>query len=343
MIIVLQSGARQDDVDAVVRQVEAYGFRAHVSQGVRQTIVGVIGEGDKSELGERVAVFEAVERVMPVAAPYKLAGRSFREGRTRVRVGDVEVGPDTFTVMAGPCAVENREMLLETARFVRAAGGKVLRGGAFKPRTSPYSFQGLGREGLALLAEAKEETGLLVDTEVLDPRDVETVAEVADFLQIGTRNMQNYALLREVGRLQKPVILKRGFAATYEEWLMAAEYILSEGNDQVILCERGIRTFEPHTRNTLDLTAVPAVKELSHLPIIVDPSHGTGRWSLVVPAARAAAAIGADGLLVEVHPRPQEARSDGAQSLSPERFRTMMAEVGAILGAMGRTFPSLSY
>lgn len=336
MIIVLRSGTRPEELEAVIRQVEEAGFRAHVSEGVRQTVVGVIGEGDKTDLAGRVQVFEAVERVVPIAAPYKLAGRSFKEERTRIRVGDVEVGPDTFTVIAGPCAVENRDMILETARLVKAAGATVLRGGAFKPRTSPYTFQGLGLTGLELLAEARAETGLLIATEVMDPRDVETVAEVADFLQIGTRNMQNYPLLREVGKTRRPVILKRGFAATLEEWLMAAEYIMAEGNYQVVLCERGIRTFETHTRNTLDLSAVPAVKELSHLPVIVDPSHGTGRWSLVPPMARAAAAVGADGLLVEVHPDPANARSDGAQSLSPERFRTMMREVGELLRVMGR-------
>jgi 3-deoxy-7-phosphoheptulonate synthase len=336
LVIVLQSGATEDVLSAVVQEVEQHGFQAHVSHGVRQTIVGVVGEGDKDELESAVTLIEGVERVMRVAAPYKLAGRSFREGRTRVRVGGVEFGPDTFTVIAGPCAVEGREMAFETAWAVKEAGATVLRGGAFKPRTSPYSFQGLGREALAILAEVKAETGLLIATEVLDPRDVEAVAETVDILQIGTRNMQNFPLLREVGRTRRPVILKRGLMATFEEWLMAAEYILAGGNDQVILCERGIRTFETHTRNTLDLAAVPAVKELSHLPIIVDPSHGTGRWNLVPPLARAAVAVGADGLLVEVHPRPKEARSDGAQSLTPARFRAMMGEVRAIAEVMGR-------
>ncbi len=269
-------------------------------------------------------------------APYKLACREARPEGSVVRVGDLTIGNGSMVVMAGPCAVESRQQLMETAQAVKLAGAQVLRGGAYKPRTSPYSFQGLEEEGLELLREARAETGLKIITEVKDVRAVERVAQVADILQIGTRNMQNFGLLQEVGRTQVPVMLKRGLSATVEEWLMAAEYILAEGNEQVMLCERGIRTFEPFTRNTLDLSAVAAVRELSHLPVIVDPSHGTGRWKMVTPMALAAVAAGADGLIIEVHPRPWEALSDGPQSLTVERFAGLMTAMDPLLRALGR-------
>jgi len=298
-------------------------------------VIGAIGD-KKPERVQQIEAMEGVEKIVHILQPYKLAGREFHPEPSVVSVGPVRVGPDTLTVIAGPCAVESEEQILTVAEAVKEAGATMLRGGAFKPRTSPYSFQGLAEEGLKLLALARERTGLPVVTEVMNPQDVELVASYADVLQIGARNMQNFPLLREVGRTNKPVLLKRGLAATIEEWLMAAEYIMSAGNHNVILCERGIRTFETATRNTLDLNAVPVVKHLSHLPIIVDPSHGTGKWPYVIPMARAAVAAGADGLIVEVHPRPEEAVSDGQQSLKPEKFRELMQEVSAIAAVLGR-------
>ncbi|WP_334111225.1 3-deoxy-7-phosphoheptulonate synthase, partial [Thermodesulfitimonas autotrophica] len=313
------------------------GFKAHLSRGVEKTIIGVIG--DERRLKEvALEVLPGVEEVIPILQPYKMASRSFRADRTVIDLGDgIVIGGERIHVMAGPCAVESREQLLTAAEKVKAAGATILRGGAFKPRTSPYSFQGLGEEGLKILAEAREKFGLKIVTEVMDIRTLPLVAAYADIIQIGTRNMQNFDLLKEVGKVNRPVLLKRGLSATIEEWLMAAEYILANGNFNVILCERGIRSFETYTRNTLDLSAVPVVKHLSHLPVVVDPSHGLGRWKFVAPMCRAAIAAGADGLLVEVHPNPAAALCDGAQSLTPENFAAMMDDLRRIAAALGRT------
>lgn len=341
MIVVMKADAGEAELQAVIARIEELGLRTHLSKGEHRTVVGVIGQ-KPDWLAERLAAMDGVDRVVPILQPYKLASREFKPEPSQVRVGQVVIGGPDVVVIAGPCSVESPEQLLETARAVRQAGAVLLRGGAFKPRTSPYAFQGLAEEGLKLLAQAREETGLRVVTEVVSPGDVALVASYADMLQIGARNMQNFALLREVGRCRKPVLLKRGLSATIDEWLMAAEYIMSEGNHQVVLCERGIRTFETATRNTLDLSAVPVVKERSHLPILIDPSHGTGAWHLVPPMALAAIAAGADGLLVEVHPRPAEALSDGPQSLKPDRFAQMMEGVRAVARAVGRSVAELA-
>jgi 3-deoxy-7-phosphoheptulonate synthase len=330
--------ASDAEIDAVLVRLEKIGFQIHLSRGVERTIIGAIG--DRAIVGEvSLEAMSGVEKVVPILQPYKLASRTFQEENTVVRVGNLEIGGDTVHIMAGPCAVESREQLMQAARIVRDAGGTILRGGAFKPRTSPYSFQGMEEEGLKLLAEAREETGLLIVTEVMDVRTVPLVAKYADILQIGARNMQNFFLLREVAKIDKPVVLKRGPSATIEEWLMAAEYIMSGGNYNVILCERGIRSFENYTRNTLDLTAVPVVKYLSHLPVIVDPSHAIGMWRFVPPMARAALAAGADGLIVEMHPNPAEALCDGPQSLTPVNFASMMEDIKNIASLMGRKIP----
>ena len=335
MIVVMSHRASDDEIEAVLARLEKSGFQIHLSRGVERTIIGAIG--DKTRLGDKgLEAMPGVEKVVPILQPYKLASRTFQEEGTVIRVGNQEIGGETIHVLAGPCAVESREQLLETARLVKEAGATMLRGGAFKPRTSPYSFQGLEEEGLKLLAEAREETGLLIVTEVMDARTLPLVAEYADILQIGARNMQNFFLLKEVAKVDKPVLLKRGSSATIEEWLMAAEYIMSGGNYNVILCERGIRSFENFTRNTLDLTAVPVAKSLSHLPVIVDPSHAIGKWRFVPPMARAAIAAGADGLLVEVHPNPSEALCDGSQSLTPTNFSAMMADLKKIAEVIGR-------
>lgn len=337
MIVVLRADAGPAELDAVRAWVEARGLRTHVSRGEQRTIVGCIG--DEAQLDEgALRALPGVEEVVPVLRPYKLASKAFAATPTRIPLAEgVVLGGAGIVVIAGPCAVEGRTMLLETADAVRAAGGAALRGGAFKPRTSPYAFQGLGREALALLAEARRRTGLPVVTEVLDPRHVEEVAAVADMLQIGTRNMQNYALLAEVGRVGRPVLLKRGMAATVREFLLAAEYVLAHGNPEVVLCERGIRTFETATRNTFDIAAIPVLKSETHLPVVVDPSHAAGRAEWVAPLAFAAVAAGADGLLIEVHPRPEEARSDGDQSLRLDEFRTLMDRLAAFAAAAGRT------
>ncbi|MFO7741718.1 MAG: 3-deoxy-7-phosphoheptulonate synthase [Anaerolineae bacterium] len=335
MIIVMKQGATNAQVTNVAARIEEWGCQAHISEGKERIIIGVIGNGRPLDR-EPIERMSGVERTVPILRPFKLAGRDFHPKDTVIEVNGVSVGGEQLVVMAGPCAVESREQLLETAHAVKEAGAKVLRGGAYKPRTSPYSFQGLGEQGLELLAEAREETGLLIVTETMEPDLVPLVSTYADILQIGARSMQNYALLHAVGEAQKPVLLKRGMMSTVEELLMSAEYILSHGNSQVILCERGIRTFEPYTRNTLDVSAVPLLKQLSHLPVIADPSHGTGKWELVEPVARAAVAAGADGLLVEVHPRPEEALSDGAQSLKPERFTALMENLAPIAKAVGR-------
>jgi 3-deoxy-7-phosphoheptulonate synthase len=335
MIIVMEHKASGEMVDAIITRLKQLGFDTHLSVGVERTIIGAIGQ-KRPEYIEQLGAMSGVEKIVPILQPFKLAGREFHAEPSQVQVGDVTIGDGEIVIMAGPCAVENEAQLIEVAREIKAAGAHILRGGAFKPRTSPYSFQGLEEEGLRILAAARQETGLPVVTEIVNPRDVDLVARYADMLQIGARNMQNFTLLREVGRSQKPVLLKRGLAATVEEWLMAAEYIISSGNDQVVLCERGIRTYETGTRNTLDLSAVPAVKHYSHLPIIVDPSHGTGRWRYVTPMARAAVAAGADGLMVEVHCRPEEALSDGAQSLTPANFQQLMSDIQSVAHAVGR-------
>lgn len=335
MIVVMNHGADKKDIDAVIGKLEKSGFRIHLSEGVERTIIGAIG--DKTRLGNlALEAMPGVEKVVPILMPFKLASRNFKQENTIVRVGDIEIGGDTLHVMAGPCAVESKDQLMESAFRVKEAGATILRGGAFKPRTSPYSFQGLEEKGLEMLAEAREATGLYIITEVMDPRTLPMVARYADILQIGTRNMQNFFLLKEVATTGKPVLLKRGLSATIEEWLMAAEYIISGGNQQVILCERGIRSFETYTRNTLDLTAIPVLKHLSHLPVIVDPSHAIGKWRYVQPMARAAVAAGADGLLIEVHPNPSEALCDGPQSLTPENFKLLMEEIRQICRIMDR-------
>ncbi len=335
MIIVMGRSSSEEDLERVVGAVESAGLDVHISEGVQHTIVGCVG--DVSHLNrEELQVLSGVQRVVRVMHPFKLVSREFQEDDTEIDVDGVTIGGRQVTVMAGPCAVEDRQMLLETAEIVKEGGGEVLRGGAFKPRTSPYSFQGLGEEGLKILREAAERTGLKVVTEVLTPGDLELVAYYADILQIGARNMQNYSLLRAVGRADRPVLLKRGLMSSVEEWLMAAEYIASEGNRDIMLCERGIRTFSKYTRNTLDLSAVPLAQELSHLPVVVDPSHATGRWKLVAPMAKAAVAAGADGLIMEVHPRPAEAKSDGPQSLKPETFLNAMDEIAEIADTVGR-------
>ena len=336
MIIVLRAGASDEEVEDVCRRIVAMGYAPHTIRGTLRTVVGAIGDDRGKERLRALESLECVEAVTPILQPYKLASREVRHDPTEVRVGDVTIGGKTIVVMAGPCSVESRSQLLETAERVKAAGAHVLRGGAFKPRTSPYAFQGLEEEGLKLLAEARRESGLPVVTEVMTVDKVDAVAEHADILQIGARNIQNFPLLRRVGEAGKPVLLKRGMATSIQEWLLSAEYVLSRGNPNVILCERGIRTFETTTRFTLDLNAVPVVKRLSPLPIVVDPSHGTGHWEYVEAMAMAGVAAGADGLIIEVHPRPEEALSDGPQSLKPERFVALMARVRRVAQALDR-------
>ncbi|MEO6797395.1 MAG: 3-deoxy-7-phosphoheptulonate synthase [Candidatus Dormibacter sp.] len=335
MIIVMRHDATPAQVQNLVAQVQIRGFRAHLSGGDERTVIGVIGI-DPFSLRDVVADAPGVAEVVRITKPFKLSNREFRAGDTHVRVGDHDVGGDRIWVVAGPCSVDNEAVFLETAHQVKAAGAHALRGGVFKPRTSPYSFQGLRGDGVDILKRARQETGLPLVCEVMAAADIEALADVADVLQIGARNMQNFALLSEVGRARKPVLLKRGMSATIEEWLLSAEYILSQGNYDVILCERGIRTFETYTRNTLDLNAVPLIRELSHLPVIVDPSHGTGRRSLVTAMALAGIAAGAHGLLIEVHARPETALSDGAQSLTPSGFKDLIAQLAPLAAALGK-------
>jgi 3-deoxy-7-phosphoheptulonate synthase len=335
MIIVLRPDATNEQVDHIVKKLKGLGLQAHISKGTERTVIGAIGD----EAVLRTLPLEAipgVEDVHPILKPYKLASREFRKENTVVKVGNAEIGGKNIAVMAGPCAVESKTLLIQIAEEVKKAGAGFLRGGAFKPRTSPYSFQGLGEEGLKYLAEARERTGLPVVTEVMDPRDMDAIVKYADIVQIGARNMQNFRLLKEVGAYHKPVLLKRGISATIKEWLMSAEYIMAGGNHNVILCERGIRTYETATRNTLDLSAVPVLKQLTHLPVIVDPSHAVGKWDLVAPMAKAAVAAGADGLIIEVHQNPEEALSDGEQSLKPKIFKQLMDELKPIARAVGR-------
>ncbi|MGY4706923.1 3-deoxy-7-phosphoheptulonate synthase [Candidatus Bipolaricaulota sp. J31] len=335
MIVVMRPGATREQIEAVTERLLALGFKVHFSRGVDYTILGAIG--DKRGIDPReLEVLDGVQRVIEVSVPYKLASRAFHPLDSVIELGRVSIGGEGIVVMAGPCAVESAEQINTIAAAVAKAGARVLRGGAFKPRTSPYSFQGLGVEGLKLLREAADAHGMLVVTEAMDTSQVEVVARYADIIQIGARNMQNFNLLREAGRVEVPVLLKRGFSATIREFLMAAEYIMSEGNERVILCERGIRTFSDFTRFTLDLAAVPVLKRETHLPVIVDPSHATGRRDMVIPLARAAIAAGADGLMVEVHHRPEEALSDGPQALLPEQFARLMGELATIARTIGR-------
>ena len=323
MIVVMEKDAAVEAVQRVKERLRERGFSIHLSQGVERTIIGAVGGRDKAGM-DFLEALPGVEKVVPILKPFKLTSREFQARDTVIEVGQQKFGDNSLQIIAGPCAVEGREQYLEIARLVKEAGATMLRGGAFKPRTSPYSFQGLEEEGLKILAEARELTGLPIITEIVDPRLVLLVAQYTDVLQVGARNMQNFFLLKEVGKANKPVILKRGPSATIEEWVMAAEYIVSSGNPQVILCERGIRTFETYTRNTLDLSAVPLLKRLTHLPVIVDPSHGTGKWRLVEPMSRASLVAGADGIMVEVHQNPEEALSDGPQSLNPQNFQKMV-------------------
>jgi 3-deoxy-7-phosphoheptulonate synthase len=336
MIIVMKPGASEADIRTVVTRVERMGYKVHLSQGEARTVIGVVGEKPIVER-EQFDMMEGVEKTVRILQPFKLAGREFHPTDTVIDVNGVKIGGPQIVLMAGPCSVESQTQLLETAWAVKEAGAHILRGGAFKPRSSPYSFQGMGEEGLKILAEARAQTGLPIVTEVMAPEQVSLVAEYSDILQIGARNMQNYALLHAVGRSNRPVFLKRGMMSTIEEWLMSAEYVLSNGNYQVMLCERGIRTFERYTRNTLDINAIPVLKQLSHLPVIGDPSHATGKWDLVAATAKACVAAGADGLMIEVHPHPADALSDGAQSLKPEKFAQLVQELKAVAVAVGRT------
>ena len=336
MVVVMQEGAPAEAVDRVVERLEVMGFAVHRSTGANRTILGVVGTDAKGD-PRLIETLEGVQEVVQISEPFKLASRAFRPSGTVITVGDVRIGGDEVIVMAGPCSAESDEQVQATAAAVKRAGAKILRGGAFKPRSSPYAFQGLGEDGLRMLRDAADTHHLKLVSEVMDPSQIDVVDRYADIFQIGARNMQNFALLREIGRARKPVLLKRGISATIEEWLLSAEYVLGGGNMDVVLCERGIRTFETYTRNTLDISAIPIVKKLSHLPIFVDPSHGTGRRDKVAPMARAAVAAGADGLIIEVHTDPDRALSDGAQTMFPSQFDRLMAELRIIAPAIGRS------
>jgi 3-deoxy-7-phosphoheptulonate synthase len=336
MLVIMRNDATEEDVRGVVAVIEQMGYQARPMPGRQRTTVGVVGNDGRVN-ADRIAALNGVYECLHVTPPYKQASKEWKQEPTVVRLpGGLTIGGDEVVVMAGPCSVENEKQIIASAHAVRDAGATILRGGAYKPRSSPYSFQGLGLPGLKLLAKAREETGLLIVTEAMDPEGCDLVAEHADIIQIGARNMQNYSLLKRAGKAKKPVLLKRGLAATIQEFLLSAEYLLAEGNSDVILCERGIRSFDSQTRNLFDLSAIPVVKKLSHLPIIADPSHGTGLREFVPPMARAAVAAGADGLIVEVHPTPERAMSDGAQTLNPEQFEKMMREVRAIAEVIGR-------
>ncbi len=337
LIVVMKAGASESDIQAIIRMVEELDYRAHVIRGVERTVVACVGDERGEHQLTHLESVSGVERVMPVLRPFKLASRQVRPEGSIINVNGVEIGGKRIAVIAGPCAVESAEQVEAAADAVKAGGAHLLRGGAFKPRTSPYAFQGMEGEGLKLLEHAGKRVGLPVVTEIMDPHDIELVAAHADMLQVGARNAQNFSLLRRLGKVKKPILLKRGMSTRLEEFLMAAEYIISEGNPDVVLCERGIRTFETATRNTLDLNAVPLLKEWTHLPVVVDPSHGTGIWSLVTPMALAAVAAGADGLLIEVHPHPELARSDGPQQLKPDRFAALMKALRPVAEALGRT------
>lgn len=335
MIVVIDSGASEAQLEGIIQKLNEYGFDIHKSTGATRTVIGVIGETSSIDIRD-ITLLPGVSKVYKITEPFKLVGRQFRREDTIININGIKIGGNEIVTMAGPCSVETEQQINIIAGIVKKAGAKVLRGGAFKPRTSPYAFQGLGIDGLKLLQKAGEKHGLLTISEVMDKDQIEIVSKYADILQVGARNMQNFNLLRELGKQKKPVFLKRGISATIQEWLMAAEYIMSGGNGQIILCERGIRTFETYTRNTLDLNAIPVVKKLSHLPVFVDPSHGTGIRNKVLPMARAAIAAGADGLMVEVHNKPDLALSDGAQSLFPQQYEELMEQIKIIAGAIGR-------
>lgn len=337
MIISMLPGATPEQIEHVCDKIKSFGYSVHPIKGEERTVIGAIGDGkDKDRIISVMESVPGVESVIPILQPFKLVGRELKKGKTIIRMDGLTIGGDQFIVMAGPCSVEHREQILTTAEKVKAAGAKILRGGAYKPRTSPYDFQGLEEEGLKLLAEAREKTGLKIVTEIITTENIDLVNDYTDIFQVGARNMQNFALLKRLGRMKKPVLLKRGMMSTLKELLMSAEYVVSQGNPDVILCERGIRTFETYTRNTLDIAAVPALKQLSHLPVIVDPSHGTGKRSLIQPVSKAAVAVGADGLIIEVHPNPEEAFSDGQQSLLPEEFSALMQGIGKYLDVEGK-------
>ena len=335
MMVIMKSGHSQEEMDQILARLDEVGLKGHPIVGVERTVIAVVGS-IYPELADELETMDGVANTVPISSPYKLAGIETKPEPTVVKVGDVEVGSGKTVFIAGPCAVENEDQMMETARAVRDAGAQLLRGGAFKPRTSPYSFRGLGVEGLRLLKQAGDEVGMPIVTEIMSVRDIDVVAEYADVMQIGTRNAQNFVLLEEVGKVGKPVLLKRGLASTIEDWVLAAEYILNTGNPNVILCERGIRTFETATRNTMDINAIALIKQISHLPLIADPSHGTGKWSLVKPVALASIVAGADGVIIEVHPNPDHALSDGAQSLNFKRFRELIGEARAIADVVGR-------
>jgi 3-deoxy-7-phosphoheptulonate synthase len=335
MIVVMKTGSSQDAISGVKKRIEDAGLKAHISEGIEHTVIGVLGKVFP-ELRDSLELLSGVEQVIPVTKPYKLASREFHPQDTIVKVNGVTIGGNEIVIMAGPCAIESEEQLLATAKAVKAAGATVLRGGAFKPRTSPYDFRGLGETGLKILAAVGKENKMPVITEVMAPHDVDLVARYVDILQIGARNMQNFILLDEAGKINKPVLLKRGLSSTIQEWLLAAEYILAQGNEHVILCERGIRTFETYTRNTMDISSIPIIERASHLPIIADPSHATGKWYLVPPLALAAVAAGADGLLIEVHPNPDQALADGPQSLNFDSFSLLMSQLLPIAKARNR-------
>jgi 3-deoxy-7-phosphoheptulonate synthase len=341
MIVVMKVGSSQDEISGVKKRIEVAGLKAHISEGTEHTVIGVLGQVFP-ELRDTLEMLPGVDQVIPVSKPYKLASREFHPRDTIVKINGVAIGGNEIVVMAGPCAIESEEQLLATAHAVKAAGATVLRGGAFKPRTSPYQFRGLGESGLKILAKAGKETQMPIITEVMSPNDVDLVAKYADILQIGARNMQNFVLLDEAGKTRKPVLLKRGLSSNIQEWLLAAEYVLAQGNEQIILCERGIRTFETYTRNTMDLSAIPIIERVSHLPIIADPSHATGKWYLVSPLALAAVAAGADGLLIEVHPNPDLALADGPQSLTFDNFRLLMSQLLPVAEARNRKLATSS-
>ncbi|MGI6706570.1 MAG: 3-deoxy-7-phosphoheptulonate synthase [Clostridia bacterium] len=336
MIIVMQSGSTQEDIKRVEEKLQTLGFKTHPIQGEVKTVIGAVGDKDRID-PQTLMRLPGVEAIVPIMRPYKLVSRELKGINTVIQIGDVKFGNGHVGIIAGPCAIEGEDQLLKVAQDVKKAGAHILRGGAYKPRTSPYSFQGLEEEGMRIMKAVASEVGMPIVTEVLDTRDVELVSEYVDILQVGARNMQNFRLLNEVGKSGKPVLLKRGLSATVEEWLMAAEYILSAGNPNVILCERGIRTFETATRNTMDINAIPLVKQLSHLPIIADPSHGTGSWKLVHPVALGVLAAGGDGLMIEVHHDPANATSDGPQSLRPEKFACLMEDVRSLVSALGKS------
>ncbi|MEE9276316.1 MAG: 3-deoxy-7-phosphoheptulonate synthase [bacterium] len=337
MIIVMKQNATEEEIQGAVKAINELGYKEHLIRGVERTVIGAVGDERGKYMLESLVSLDGVESAMPILKPYKLASKEGRPERTVIEVGGVRFGGKGIVVIAGPCSVESREQILASAEAVKAGGGHVLRGGAYKPRTSPYSFQGMEEEGLKLLAEARDKTGLPIQTEIMDTADIDLVAEYTDIFQVGARNIQNFSLLKKVGQLKTPVFLKRGMSTTIEEFLMSAEYILSQGNPNVILCERGIRTFETATRNTLDISAVPVLQEMTHLPVVVDPSHAAGAWRLVAPLSKAAVAAGADGLMIEVHPDPAKAFSDGAQSLKPDTFRQLMKELSPFAAASGRT------